>query len=69
MPTLTPEQRQALLDTYASGIAEIDVPGGQRIKYADLATLRKILADADAASGGTSEVSGARTFARFCRDL
>lgn len=65
MPILTAEQIQALIETYASGITEIDVPGDKRIRYADPATLRKILADAmtEAPEGGSF-----RTLATFVRD-
>ena len=65
MPILTPTQIQALLDQYASGITEIDVPGDKRIKYEDPEALRKILADATA---GSAEGGAFRTLATFARD-
>jgi len=68
--TLTAEELATLRTQLASGITEIDVPGGQRIRYADVTSLRKLLAEAEAGAAGTPDVaSGARTFARFCRDL
>jgi len=65
MPILTQAQIQALLDQYASGITEIDVPGDKRIKYADPEALRKILADAITESAGGGAF---RTLATFVRD-
>lgn len=65
MPVLTQDQIEKLLARYASGITEVEVPGGERIRYADPMTMRKILADVE---GDDTPSGGFYTLATFNRD-